>query len=273
VGVLLTVVISLFASGPALAEVGVEEIGSNPDLWPDQVTITEGVSFGPGWDFKAGMKVDLCAVMNGEAVFIHRNEVFRLEPEFTDLADRAGRIAEGGAQSLSGRPRLVDHLIRNGKAVKPGGLEAVSDESIPEGALFVVYYGNSGCGWCKSARPFMDAMLAMIESRTPGKIQLVHANGDANSAAMKRYAMTLGSGWIVTEPTDQWLLQNILIQGKTGDTIGLPTLALFTETGRLITVGSRDEREGMKPVADFLQKLDNMLVAGANASDSVAMRD
>ncbi|MEZ5277995.1 MAG: hypothetical protein R3F07_16555 [Opitutaceae bacterium] len=273
VGVLLAAVVPFIVSGSAFAEVSLEEIGKNPDLWPDQVTITEGVSFGPGWDFNAGMKVDLCAVMNGEAVFIHRNEVFRLEPEFTDLVARAGKIAEGGVPTASGKPRLVDYLVKNGKTVSSGNLAPVSDDAIPSGALYVVYYGNGGCGWCKSARPFMDAMLEMIENHSPGKIQLVHANSDTNSAAMRRYAMTLGAGWIVTEPQDKWLTQNILIQGKMGDFINFPTVALYTETGRLIARGSRDEREGMKPVADVLMKLDQMLVAGSDPAGAVAMRE
>jgi hypothetical protein len=105
---LLVSACALIYIGSVSAEVSIEEIEKNPDLWPSQVTIIEDISYGNGLDFPAGTKVEVWMIENGEVAFGQGMDLFRLEPEFTDLLARANRIAVGDPQSDSGLPRRVD---------------------------------------------------------------------------------------------------------------------------------------------------------------------
>jgi len=254
------------------AEVSVEEIEKNPDLWPSQITIVEDISYGNGLDFPAGTVVDVWMIENGEVAFGQGTDLFRLEPEFTDLLDRADQIAAGEPQSDSGLPRLVDYLVRNGKRVTETGFESVDRDSIPDGNLFLVYYGASTCGYCRSSHPFIDQLLAMINERHPGTFQMVHASGDMSPAAAKRYARELGAGWIVTEPMDRLLIENFISQKGQDMSVTFPTLIIFNQSARMVTFGSRKDSD-LTPVAKVLEDLDKMLVAQTTDSETLASLD
>ena len=269
---LLVSAIAAVCIGSVSAEVSIEEIEKNPDLWPSQVTIIEDISYGNGLDFPAGTKVDLWMVENKEVAFGQGMDLFRLEPEFTDLLDRAAQIADGKPQSDSGLPRLVDYLVRKGKRVTETGFESVDRDSIPDETLFVVYYGASTCGYCRSAHPFIDQLLAMIEDRHPGTFQLVHAAGDRNSVAAEQYARELGPGWIVTEPMDNWLIENIVSQRRQGRSVAFPSLMLFNPSARMVAFGSRKDSD-LTPVAKVLAELDEMLATRETHSETLASLD
>jgi hypothetical protein len=244
------IVLGLISTSLALAITGfaadltVEKIKTDPELWPNQVKVSETLNYGAAGKVMAGTVVDFIGFTGPKEIsFQYRNQTYRLEPELTDLVNRAERISSGAAKADGWNGRVADYLTRKAKKIgTSGSLEGLAANAIDEKDIFVVYYGSSGCSYCSSALPFMNHTLDLLEQRYPGKIHRVYSTGDDDSAASRRYAQSLGAGWIVAPLGDRYLWQGLEKFAPGADKgLNYPAVAIITSKGKMLAGGMRQE--------------------------------
>lgn len=226
------------------ADVTLAKIQDDPELWPNQVKVSETLNFGSAGKVAAGTVVDFMGFASPKEIsFQYRNQLFRLEPELTDLVARAQKIANGEAKAEGWNGRVADYLTRKAHKLGAGGAsEPLTSKSFDDNAIFIVYYGSSGCSFCSSALPFLNHTLDLLEQRFPGKIHRVYSTGDDDSGAARRYAQSLGTGWIVAPVGDRYLWQGLDKHIPGADrALNYPALAIITAKGKMISAAMRQE--------------------------------
>jgi hypothetical protein len=255
------------ASVSLAADPTVDQIKSRSEIWPLQVKVSELLDYG-AIKIPAGTEVDFCGFEGSDLAFVYRNQRFRLEPELTDLAARAGRIASGEAARAGWHGRIAEYLIRKGQVVTASGFAPVTAAQIPADAIVVIYIGSSGCSFCAAAVPFMDQEIDLLAQRHPGRVCRVYSTADNDSPAARAYARQLGAGWIVAPLGDQYLWSGLpQFIPAAAQAVNYPALALVTPQGRYLFAGMRQEIH-TDAAAAVLLKLEEIL---ASPDGKVAM--
>jgi len=243
------------------ADLTVEKIKTDPELWPNQVKVSETLNYGAAGKVIAGTVVDFMGFTGPKEIsFQYRNQMYRLEPELTDLVSRAERISSGAAKADGWNGRVADYLARKAKKIgASGGMEALAASSMDEKDIFVVYYGSSGCSFCSSALPFLNHTLDLLDKSYPGKVHRVYSTGDDDSAASRHYAQSLGAGWIVAPLGDRYLWNGLetYIPGAER-ALNYPAVAIITSKGKMLAAAMRQETK-TDSVDVVLRKFETML--------------
>jgi hypothetical protein len=241
-------VAAIMVAGSSLSSVAgdltVEKIKADPELWPNQVKVSESLNYGPAGTVPAGTVVDFVGFANAKEIsFQYRNNLFRLEPELTDLVARAERISSGAAKADGWNGRVADYLTRKAHKIGDGGrMETVAANSFDEKDVFVVYYGSSGCSFCSSALPILKHTLDLLEKSDPGKVHRVYTTGDEDSGAARSYAQSLGNGWIVAPIGDRYLWSGLEKFAPGADRgLNYPAIAIITAKGKMLAAGMRQD--------------------------------
>lgn len=238
------IVITLGFFKASAGDLTVEKIKADPELWPNQIKVTELLDYGPAGKIPAGTVVDFMGFTSSKEIsFQYRNNLFRLEPEMTDLVARAEKISNGAAKAEGWNGRVADYLTRKAHKIGDGGrMESVAASSFDEKDVFVVYYGSSGCTFCSSALPFLKHTLDLLEKSHPGKIHRVYTTGDGDSGPARAYAQSLGTGWIVAPLGDRYLWQGLEKFAPGADQgLNYPAVAIITAKGKMLAAGMRQD--------------------------------
>ncbi len=242
-------------AGPAVFNpLTLEEIRTNPDIWPARVVMLETVDFRGGLRLTPGNQVDFAGFVDRENVYLDYGEYnLTLPAAYTDLLERANAIASGKAKAEGFRGRLLEQL--DGRlVVQEGSQMRKSSSQVLDGAdLFLFYMSSEACGWCRQFTPDLVKVVQTIQRQYPGRLKVVHASVDRNlSEFQTKYGKINADAAI--PPGDRWFINAFSSLHPGVSQIPQPSLMLLNVNGSLIDSGARQGRN-TAPVDSVLQRL------------------
>lgn len=223
------------------------------ELWPLQVRCADEFELNDGTLLKAGGEYELLSVgRDGVQLYspAHRTTL-NARLSATDLIARARDLA---LLPVEQRPSRIAAALRGtlvdatGKAADPAGLEKTR--------VFVLYYGASWCGPCRTFSPELVKFAERVGPDNPG-LMIVLMSNDKSDAAMYGYMREESMPWTAM-PLSQLNRQPSLTGYLKG---GIPHLVVVDRQGTVLADSYRGSTY-IGPLA-AMQQLERILNTGA----------
>ncbi|MEM1057784.1 MAG: thioredoxin-like domain-containing protein [Verrucomicrobiota bacterium] len=255
-------------AGPASAELTLEQVAKNPDLWPSRVTVNKALTVQlvnkdldpQGFeDVPEGTDL-LLERVSGSTLDVQVGRSYAIVfAADTDLLARAAYIQKHGREKPQPKPgqteaapvataptsvlgrRLAGQLVRN-----VGGRVTYVPETETKDAEYFVFYHSAA--WCGPCRAFTPQLVSLYNSRVKNnpKVEFIFISADRSSAAMDNYITSYRMPW----PAISYSARSNFIQETRKCGRGIPGLAVYDRDGRVVASGNR---------ANVMQKIQDLL--------------